>query len=445
MKADRVLRSLPLLLAAAVAATLVASFAPPSARAADTATARARVAEGDSLLVLGDLTAAEAAYKAALQADNRSCPARYGLARIALAGKDLERAEKELDSCEGKDKYEGIYALGMGRLRLMQDKVEEAEIFLIKASAREGDAAYQKDLEFALVELYERMEIPLLAVDHLDKLAALFPTDTAPLLKKGRILVDVKDYDGAVAAFRAALAIDPKELDASKEIASIYLRAKRPGEAAGELGRIAEVRGEVSDWLALGGALSEAGETAKAVEAYQRALAVDPASDAARLAIARAAYVTGYKDTAFVYFVAVRDSSLLTGPDYEAIGRIHLDREKYPEARAAYLESVALDSTRADAYFYAGYAAFREKEFATAIPLFEKRIALDSATAASTLVNLALCYMQNDQVGQGIATLEKIVQDRPDDVQSRLWLAQALASQAKWGRSVDEYRAATQI
>jgi tetratricopeptide (TPR) repeat protein len=445
MKADRLHRCLYFWIAFGAAALIAAGFTPGPARAADTAAARARVAAGDSLLALGDLAGAETSYHSALDADNRNCPARYGLARIALVRKDAAKAEKELDPCEGKDKYEAFYALGMGRVRLLQDRIDDAEIFLIKASAREGDAVYQKDLEVALVELYERMEIPRLAVDHIDKLAALSPGDTAPHLKKGRILAGLKDYDGAVAAFRQALAINPEEIEASQEIAGIFLRAKRPGDAARELGRIAEVRGEIGDWLSLASALEAAGEPAKAMEAYRRALAADPASDTARLGMARGTFMTGNRDSAFVYFTAVRDSTLFTGADYEAIGRVHLDREQYPEARAAYLKSAALDSTRADAFFFAGYAAFREKDYAAAIPLFERRIALDSATAASTLVNLALCYLQNDQVGKGIETLEQAVRARPEDAQSRLWLAQTLASQSQWARSVEEYKAAVAL
>jgi superkiller protein 3 len=441
MRTDRTRRSLRLIGAAATAALIVASWGPTAVRAADTATARARVAEGDSLLALGDLGGAASAYKAALDADNRSCPARYGLARIALRQGDPSQAEKELKTCKGKDKYEEMYNLGMGRVRLMQDRVDDAEIFLIKASARTGDEVFQKDLEVALVELYDRMDIPRLEVDHLDKLAALSPGDPAPHLRKGRLLTELKDYDQAVAAFHAALEVDPKALEASMEIADIYMRAKRPGDAARELARIANVRGEVADWLALASALDGAGEVAKAIDAYRKALAVDPASDAARLGIARDAFQAGARDSAFVYYIAVRDSTLFSAADLEAIGRVHMDREEYPEARAAYLRAAAADSTRADAFFYAGYAAFREKDYAAAIPLFEKRIAIDS-TSAAAVVNLAICYLQTGQVDQGIVALERAKRARPDDMQTRLWLAQTLASQSEWNRSIEEYRAA---
>jgi tetratricopeptide (TPR) repeat protein len=425
------------------AAFVVASWGAPApvfARDGGREEALARAAAGDSLRLRGEVERAKAEYRAALDADDESCEARFGLARLALLEKNVEEAEDFLEPCD-EEKSEALFLLGTGLVLLERGKHADSEIALIKAATRIESGPLRAELERAFVALYVAKEVPRLAIDHLDQLIAVSPGDPAPHIEKGRLLVSIKEYDTALAAFRQAVALDSTAVAAHEEIATLYTRAKRPADAAAALERIAASRGAAADFLALGEARSAARETAKALEAYRRAAALDPDSDSARLGFARSAFESGARDTALAQYVAVKDSSRLTARDLESIGRVYLDRKEDPAARSAYLRAAAIDSTRADALFYAGYTFFAERNYAEAVPLFERRIAIDS-TSAAAYANLGLSYLQTENFDRGIEMLEAACRLRPTDVQSRLWLAQALAARSLWPRAIEAYRAA---
>jgi tetratricopeptide (TPR) repeat protein len=395
------------------------------------------VVVGDSLRVLGDWEGAEREYNAALGLDDGICEAHYGLARVALQQKDPAAAENRLKKCK-KKKYEGMYSLGMGMARFQQGKLDEAEILLIKAGAQKGSDDFRRDVESAFVDLYVAKDVPSLAVDHLNTMIELSPPSPALQIRKGRLLLTMRSYDDAVVAFREALAIDSTALEASQEVADLYIRARRPADAAPEYERMARMRNGVADWMALGEVWESAGDPTKAGEAYRKALGVDANADNARLALARVSYALGEKDTALAVYGAVRDSAQITSADYMTLGRLHLDRKAFDDSRSAYMRAAALDSTLADAYFYSGYTYFLEKKFKEAIPLFERRVALDS-TSASTFTNLGIAYWHTDNLPKGIEMLEHAVRLRPEDGKTRILLAQALATQSRWAPSVEQY------
>ncbi len=334
----------------------------------------------------------------------------------------------------------------MGLVRLSQDSLKEAELFLVKAAAKKEKApdAVRRDMALALVELYEAKEVPLLALEHLKEVIALSPGDPAPIVRKGRLLVSAREYDAALMAFRDALGADSSDTDALREIASLYTRAKRPAEAAEWLARLAAAQPSGESYLAEGQAWLAAKQAPRARDAFRRAIQADSTLDAARLGLARSAFEIGDRDEALAAYRALRDTSALTARDHEGMGRVLLDRKEHGAARDAYLRAAALDSTLVDALFFAGYTYIAERNYAEAIPLFEKRIAADT-TSAAAYANLGLCYLQTGVTARGVEMLERAARMRPNDAQSRIWLAQAHANSSSWGKAVQEYRAALEI
>jgi tetratricopeptide (TPR) repeat protein len=432
-------------IAAAIVA-LVATLGAGRALAGDRDAALVRAAAGDSLRARGDIAGAEAEYGAALTLEERLCEARYGLARVALAKGDPDAAEKALAPIERESRCETSYALGMGLVRLEQKKLADAELLLVKASARkEGEpTALRRDVALGLVQLYEQKDVPRLALEHLNDVIALSPGDPAPIVRKGRLLVSVREYDAALMTFREAVETDSTYVDALTEIASLYTRAKRPAEAAEWLARVAAARPSGESHLAEGRAWLAAKQPPRARDAFRRALQADSTLDAARLGLARSAFEIGDREEALGAYRAVRDTAALRAGDYESMGRVLLDAKEYAAARDAYLRAAALDSTLADAYFYAGYAYIAERKYAEAIPLFERRIAADT-TSAAAYANLGLCYLQTGATAKGVEMLERATRLRPNDAQTRIWLAQAHANASSWAKAVQEYRGVLEI
>ncbi len=245
------------------------------ALAAGTGDPVAKAEAGDALFASGDLAGAEAAYREALEIAKSyqagtteriegTCLANYGLARVALEKKQPKEAEKLLDDCKDKPKYEGKYLLGMGLVRFQEGNYVEAEQLLVQGATRLDRAGAPPDavrIEIAekLVKVSEAKDEPLLAAQRLDDLARLNPKDAAPLVKKGKILVAMKEYEEAREAFGAAIQADSTALEPYQEIATLYQRAKQPAKAAQTLERAATVKPSPDTYLAAAAAWDSAG------------------------------------------------------------------------------------------------------------------------------------------------------------------------------------------
>ncbi len=417
-----------------------------------------RVATGDSLRAKGDVTRAEAEYRAALEIakdyqagtsprEDGICLANYGLARLALLRKQPGAARDLLKSCKDKPKFEGQYLLGMGLAALAEDNLDEAETFLIQGASRMSQTAtpgaqpdpLRLEIVYTLVDVAEAKGVPGLAVNHVDEIISLRPNDPAPLIKKGRLLVITRQYDEALKAFSKAVKIDSTSIEAYREVGILFTRAKRPAEAAKALDKLVKYEPTAANYQKLGEANLAARQPAEALAAYEQALKLEPTSDAAQLGLARSASLKGDNERALAAYQAVKDASVLGPEDQENIGRAHLDRKEYPAAREAYLKAVALDSTRTDARYYVGYSYFVEQKFTEAIPYFEARIAADS-TWAPAYGNLGIALLQSGQAARGLEMLEKAVQIQPDDSSNRVLLAQALMSQSQFARAATEFQ-----
>lgn len=106
-----------------------------------------------------------------------------------------------------------------------------------------------------------------------------------PLVAKGRAAYDAKDYEGALAAFEEA------KQDRPQDLAVEYNR----GVALAQLGRVAEAKSafqrvtestrpdlQEKAWYNLGNVHATTGERKEALQAYRRALKLDPNDELAR-------------------------------------------------------------------------------------------------------------------------------------------------------------------
>jgi tetratricopeptide (TPR) repeat protein len=416
-----------------------------------------RIAAGDSLWALGEVDRAEAEYKAGLaiakdhQAgttprDEGICMASYGLARVALARKQPEPARKLLDSCKDKPKFEGQYLLAQGLVAVQMNDLDKAETVLIQAGSRLSTAppgpvtdGLRLEVASSLVDLAEAKGVPGLAINYVEEIIALRPNDPRPLIQKGRLLVITKQYDEALAAFTQAVKIDTTSVDAYREVGVLFTRAKKPAQAAQALNRVALLEPTAKNYIALGQAHEAAKQPVEAKAAFEKALALDPASAAAQLGAARGAAKSGDRERALTIYQSLKDPSVLAAEDHENMGRALLDRKDYQAAREAYLRAVAVDSTRSEARYYVGYAYFVEQKYKEAIPYFEARVASDS-TWAPAYANLGIALLQSGESARGLTMLQRAMQLSPDDSQSRVIYAQALMSQSQWAAAATEFK-----
>jgi tetratricopeptide (TPR) repeat protein len=140
------------------------------------------------------------------------------------------------------------------------------------------------------------------AVVALKKAAAVAPQDAAIHVDLAGVLVELRRYKEAEAAAAKALALDPDRVEAHLHLGAALQGQDRLEDAAGQFLTASESapdRPEVH--VALAGALTELGLVEEAMQACDKALAIDPGLAAARyrrgrLLLATGAHAAGFAD-----------------------------------------------------------------------------------------------------------------------------------------------------
>ncbi len=227
------------------------------------------------------------AWCARLAEDPTDAEARAALAALAeRARTDPERRAEILLACvEVEPAAEARAALLREVAATFAGELKRARAALL-AALREvpGDAA-------ALAEAERLAETDGSWDDLVAELAEVVRDagDAALWSHLGRLYADkLRHPDYAADSFREALKLDPARGDALRGLAAVQRRQEKWGELAETLAALAELDRDPVAWLALGDlhetALPRAGA---AVDAYERALALDPANAAALRALVR--------------------------------------------------------------------------------------------------------------------------------------------------------------
>lgn len=175
----------------------------------------------------------------------------------------------------------------------------------------------------------------------------------------------------ATMAFTSVLRIDPKHAGALQSLGLIYLRAKRHDEAEALLA--AAVTENPRLWRAQNGIgiiADMRGEHAKAIEAYDAALAANPGDASLLNNRGYSLYLDGHYQAASEDFLAAAAQG--TERAWLNLGLVRARQKRYEEAVQVMARTVDSEV----AYNDVGYIAMRQGDFALAESYFHKAIKL---------------------------------------------------------------------
>jgi tetratricopeptide (TPR) repeat protein len=118
--------------------------------------------------------------------------------------------------------------------------------------------------------------------------ASLAPEDAEVRYNLGNTLAAAGRFADAAAAYREALGLEPDMLEARSNLANSLAIAGDLNGAIAEFRAITAAHPQFADvWSNLGDALAQAGRAAEAAWCYEKALAIDPVHEAARVGLTR--------------------------------------------------------------------------------------------------------------------------------------------------------------
>ena len=295
-----------------------AQAAARRATEADPRSAEGHRLAGDAALALGQDGDAEREYAAAIVLDAANSGAEFGLGRLAERQKKWNTAASHYRRALELNGRNVAAAVGLGHSMEEVDKTaariaygRAIEIDPTQPEARNDFGVFllkNGESDRAIAELIEAVRVaPHRAVFHenlgrayrsqqkwkeaereLADATRVAPNDTAAWTTLGYLRKELKKYDDAATAYRAAADLDPTNEEAASGLGSALANAGRLPEAEQALTKSLEAipRSAVL-WNDLGVVRSMRGSFGSAMDAFHKALALDPDNEPAKTNLAR--------------------------------------------------------------------------------------------------------------------------------------------------------------
>jgi tetratricopeptide (TPR) repeat protein len=254
----------------------------------------------------------------------------------------------------------------------------------------------------------------------------------------GKKALDARNYQEAVAAFRQAVAADPKDYASHFNLGFAYTMAGQDAEAAQEFKTVLDLHpGVFEAQLNLGISLLRLNRFAEAEAAYRAALSIKADSAAAEEGLAQAlargnkrAEAEPHYRKAAALDLTYRDSLLELAALYEA-------NHQAAEAIAIFHE-FPLDPAAQERM---GALLLQSGRSAEAIPPLEFAVA-QSATPANRLT-LAEAYAKEKQLAKAEPLAAAAVAQAPEDDSLRMFYGRLLRDQRKFAEAAAQFQAVT--
>jgi tetratricopeptide (TPR) repeat protein len=253
--------------------------------------ARAQYLEGRAAFEQLRITDAREHYRRAVEADPG-----FALAHLALA-QSAATAQEFFDGVAVAVRHAGTASEG-----------ERRQILFADANVR-GDVAAQRE--------------------HATRLVALFPGDERAQSLLGGFHFGRQEYEAAVAAYRKAIAVNPRHAFAYNQLGYAYRFLERYPEAEQAFRKYVElIPGEPNPYDSQAELLLRMGRFDEAIAAYEKALAIDPRFVASYVGIASAHVFAGRGEEARATLqklrgVARNDGELRQAEFWTAVSWLH--------------------------------------------------------------------------------------------------------------------------
>jgi tetratricopeptide (TPR) repeat protein len=317
------------------------------------------------------------------------------------------------------DEPDGLQLLGL--IRENQGRLAEAEQLLRRSlAARPKQPHVQVHLGRILAETGKHQQ----AIDLLQAAVQAQPDLFDALVVLAQVQVTVSDFAAAEKNYRSALRLAPDSQVTLLGLAVLLNQTRRPAEAEGLLRTAAINMARPASWQAklarsLGLSLDLQGKTDEALEAWQRAVALDPTNAEAHRELNALLYRLGRaREFLASYDIAARNPPPSKAPERGALllqkAGFLIDAERFEEARECFaqLAKMAPQSAGPQNGLAAAYAGLGQLD--ASVAAYEKSLALRPDDTA-TKIRLACVLLQAGEAKRALSLTEEAVPRLPLD------------------------------
>jgi len=307
------------------------------------------------------------AYKKFLEKGTDNAAARL-VGEEAYRNKNWGEAVRYLGMVKGDETKSAAFLEMIGKAAFEnKDNQRAVDTYRSLSAMNPQNAEYVK----MLYDLSTRMGAREEAVNYLRKYVSLRPQDAAMQKTLGDLLYDRKDRTGALTAYKATLAADPKAKGFHKRYVELLDASGTPPEKIAAMeGAIAAGESDAAMLIKLGNIYRDQKQPAKAVPLFEKATNEDRQNVQLLLALAQSQEAAGMINEAIITY----EKYLLMDPkatkENKQLGDLYARQKKPAEAMRAYkkyLERNPLDNAIA---LRVARDAFNAKQYSDAVKYF---------------------------------------------------------------------------
>jgi tetratricopeptide (TPR) repeat protein len=234
----------------------------------------------------------------------------------------------------------------------------------------------------------------------------------------------------AISNLTAAIEGEPNYAEAHNNLGGLFLDQKRYDEALQHYRIAVRVRPEFLYYFNLANALADTAsarqdtnEFAEAVDTYQKAMQLNPASSDAHHNLALTWQAQGRPDEALAEFEQAARLDANRADTWTQLGFLCASHNKMPEAERAFRELVRLQPNNADAFGWLGNALGEQSKLADAVPFYLTSLRLNPADG-KTEFNLALTLTRLGKRDEAVVHYRQALRINPNYPEAQTALRQ---------------------
>jgi len=409
---------------------------------------------------------AKEAAKAAISLDPAVWESRVVLSKIFMKDKDYRGAQEQLEYIIAKEPFNTSYLSQLAQCYEQtgqNDKLAEVDKKIIATDRTNVEsrlrlakfADSKNDIETALkyygelavltpksADVFKSLYLlnskkgnKADAVTYIQKYCELNPGDAEAQRDLGDLMYEMKNFDGALGAYRTALKIDPNIKGFYKRYAEIVIAKGQQDEVISALSKVvANGEADVGTFTTLGMIYQKKKQYVNAIEMYQKALLKDPANFDALVALGACQASSGDLNQAIISY----EQAVMMNPQVSAelkdLGELYIKLGRNTEAMATlqkYLGKVPDDAAVCE---LVGKDAFEKNDYEAAARYLS--VAAKRGNE-ETLYMFGTASLKSGKYNDAIGAFEKICANKKTKINIRELLKSLAESFEKAGKNIE--------